>query len=367
MIRGFMVLRQARPVFWRIAIHGVELVRAAVFVSLVLAAAIGAPAPASACEYVRGPIIKLLEEWSQTCGHPLCGTVYVAEPGLMKEAAKACDRPGWMSMREDVRATVVAGGAVLFGEVHDNPLHHELRSRLGLSAYASSVLEQVSADKAAGLDAFQAETKLNYQTGALEKFKTAVDWQNSGWQTYNYDPLLTAALKAQKPIFAGDAARETIKKIAKEGESAVPADERARLKLDVPLGEKADAAMLDELFESHCSAMPRETLSPMAVAQRYRDAVLADTALAAITKHGSTIVLAGNGHVRKDRGVPWYIHQRDPAKKTLSVLLVEVEDGKTDAEAYVPKDAEGKPAADYIIFTPRAPHEDHCAELKKKG
>ena len=340
--------------------------RAAAFVSLFLAAAIGSPAPASSCEYVRGPIIKLLEEWSKTCGHPLCGTVYIAEPGLLKEAAKACDRPGWMSMREDVRATVVGGGAVLFGEVHDNPMHHELRSRLGLSAYASSVLEQVSADKAAGLDAFQAETKLNYKEGALEKFKSAVDWQNGGWQTYNYDPLLIAALKAQKPIFAGDAARDTIKKIAKEGEGALGPDERARLKLDLPLGEKTDAAMLDELFEGHCSAMPRETLAPMALAQRYRDAVLADATLTAIGKHGSTIVLAGNGHVRKDRGIPWYIKQRDPAKKTLSVLLVEVEDGKTDAGAYVPKDPEGKPAADYIIFTPRAPHEDHCAAFKKK-
>lgn len=341
--------------------------RAAAFVSLVLAAAVGGPAPASSCEYFRGPIVKLLEEWSKTCGHPLCGTVYIAEPGLLKEAAKTCDRPGWMSMREDVRATVVGGGAVLFGEVHDNPLHHELRSRLGLSAYASSVLEQVSADKAAALDAFQAETQLNYKEGALEKFKTAVDWQKSGWQTYNYDPLLTAALKAQKPIFAGDAARDTIKNIAKEGDSALAPDERVRLKLDVPMGEKADAAMLDELFEGHCSAMPRDTLAPMALAQRYRDAVLADAALSAIGKHGSTIVLAGNGHVRKDRGVPWYIKQRDPAKKTLSVLLVEVEDGKTEAEAYVPKDPEGKPAADYIIFTPRVPHEDHCAEFKKKA
>lgn len=340
--------------------------RAAAFVLLLIAAVTGLAPSASACEYFRGPIIKLLEEWSKTCGHPLCGTVYVAEPGLMKEAAKACDRPGWMSMREDVRATVVGGGAVLFGEVHDNPLHHELRSRLGLSSYASSVLEQVSADKKAALDAFQAETKLSYQDGALDKFKMAVDWQNSGWQTYNYDPLLIAALKAQKPIFAGDAARDTIKQIAKEGEGAIPQEDRTRLKLDVALGDKTDAAMLDELFEGHCSAMPRETLAPMALAQRYRDAVLADAALTAISKHGSTIVLAGNGHVRKDRGVPWYIHQRDPAKKTLSVLLVEVEEGKTDADAYVPKDPEGKPAADYIIFTPRAAHEDHCAAFKKK-
>lgn len=333
---------------------------AAVILSAVLA--FGAP-QASACEYVRGNVVKLLEEWSKSCGHPLCGQVYVAQPELLKESAKGCDKPGWISLKEDVRATVVAGGAVLYGEVHDNPMHHELRSRLGLSAYASTVLEQVSADKAEALASFPFN---RYATDSLDKFKTAVDWQNGGWQTYNYDALLTAALKAQTPIYAGDPAKAAIKKIASEGAAGLAADEQSKLKLDVGLGDKADAASLDELFEGHCGTMPRESLAPMALAQRYRDAVLADTVLAAAAKHGSTVMLAGNGHVRKDRGVPWYIRQRAPEKKVLSVMLVEVEDGKTDAAAYVPKDPDGNPAADYIIFTPRAPHEDHCAALKKK-
>ena len=321
---------------------------------------------ASACEYVRGNVVKLLDEWAKTCGHPLCGKIHIAEPSRLKDSAKDCDNPGWMSMREDVRATVVAGGAVMYGEVHDNPLHHELRSRLGLAPYASTVLEQVSADKAPALDAFQGDGKHNYAADSLDKFKAAVDWQNSGWQTYNYDTLLVAALKAQTPIFAGDAARDTIKKIAKEGDGALSAEDRAKLKLDVALGDKADAAALDELYTGHCESIPRDGLKPMALAQRYRDAVIADTVLSAIGKSGSTVLMAGNEHVRKDRGVPWYVHQRDPAKKTLSIMLVEVEAGKTDAAAYVPKDPDGIPAADYIIFTPRAPHEDQCAALKKK-
>lgn len=318
---------------------------------------------ATACEYVRGNVVKLLDEWAKSCGHPLCGQVYIAQPELLKESAKGCDKPGWMSLREDVRATIVAGGAVLYGEVHDNPLHHELRSRLGLSAYASTVLEQVAADKAKALETFPYAM---YAADSLDKFKTAVDWQNSGWQTYNYDALLVAVLKAQTPIYAGDPARDTIKKIAKDGEGAIPAEERGKLKLDVALGEKADSAALDELFEGHCGTMPRESLAPMALAQRYRDAVLADGILTASGKHGASVLLAGNGHVRKDRGVPWYVHQRAPDMKLLSVMLIEVEEGKTDAAAYVPKDPDGKPAADYIIFTPRAPHEDQCAAMKKK-
>lgn len=322
---------------------------------------------AGACEFQRGPIVKLLDEWIKTCGHPLCGRIHIAEASRLKEHAKNCEWKGWMSMREDVRATIVGGGAVLFGEVHDNPLHHELRSRLGLSSYLSTVLEQISADKAANLEAFAVETKSGYTDASLEKLKSAIDWANSGWQSYNYDPLLVAALKAQTPIFAGDANRDTIKKIAKEGAGVLSADEKAKLKLDLPLGDKADAASLDDLYESHCKSMPREALANMALAQRYRDAVLADTALQAIAKRGGTIVLTGNNHARKDRGVPWYMHARAPEKKTLSILLVEVEDGKTDPEAYVPKDPDGKPAADFVVFTPRAERTDQCAEFTKKA
>lgn len=333
--------------------------------SAALAAAICTPA--SACEFERGPIYKLLEEWTKTCNHPLCGRVHIAQSGRLKDHAKDCDAKGWMSLREDVRATVVSGGAVLFGERHDNPLHHELRSRLGFSSYASAVFEQIPADKAPALDAFLTSTNYNYKSDSLEKLKAAIDWDKSGWQDYAYDPLLIAALKGQVPFYAGDADRNTIRKVSKEGASALPGDEKARLKLDVPLGDKADAAVLDQLFESHCKHMPREQLGSMAFAQRYRDAVLADAVLKAIEKRGSTLLIAGNEHVREDRGVPWYIHQRAPEKKTLSIMMLEVEDGKTDPEAYVPRDPEGKPAVDYVIFTPRAEHKDYCAEMKKKG
>ncbi len=322
--------------------------------------------PPGPCEFFRGATFKLLEEWTKTCGHPLCGQIHIADPGRLKPAAEKCEHKAWLSMKDDIRDTVVGGGVVLYGENHDNPLHHELRSRLGLSNYTSSVFEQISADAAPGLETFMKDYGRKYDDTSLAKFKAAVKWEASGWAKYKYDELLLAALRAQKPIVAGDAAQETMKTIAKSGLGGIDTEEQKRLKLDVPLGEKADAEILDGLFEAHCKAMPRETLSNMALAQRFRDATLADNAMAAAAKYGATVVFAGNEHVRKDRGVPWYVQQRSPGKKTLSVLLVEVEDAKTDADAYVPKDPDGKPAADYVIFTPRVPHEDHCAEMKAK-
>ena len=324
------------------------------------------PVNAVACEYPRGPVFKLLEEWTKSCGHPLCGKIHIAEPSRLKESAKGCDAPGWISMREDIRTTIVAGGAVLFGEVHDNALHHELRSRLGMSNFASVVMEQMPNDKSAILDTFWRETAKNYKDGDIDKLKTAVDWANGGWSKYNYDPLFLAILKGAQPIFAGDAPRETIKTIAKGGEAAVSAEDKTRLALDKPLGEKLDAAALSEIELAHCNALPKEALGGMAYAQRYRDATLSDGVITAISKRGSTLLIAGNGHVRKDRGVAWYLGQRKPGLKTLSIQLIEVEEGKTDAAAYVPLDPDGKPAADYVIFTPKAERADPCEAMKAK-
>jgi uncharacterized iron-regulated protein len=236
-----------------------------------------------------------------------------------------------------------------------------------MSNFASGVFEQISVDKTAALEGFLQKLGKDYKDTSLADFKTAVEWDKSGWATYNYDPLLLAMLKARLPIFAGDPPADLVKKVAAEGQGALAADERARLKLDVALGDKADAASLDELVIGHCNTMAREALAPMAFAQRYRDAVLADSVLNAIAKRGAAILFAGNGHVRKDRGVPWYIHQRDGARKTLSIQLIEVEPGKTDPEAYAPHDADGKPAADYVIFTPRAERKDPCEAMKAKS
>ena len=52
-------------------------------------------------------------------------------------------------------------------------------------------------------------------------------------------------------------------------------------------------------------------------------------------------------------------------------MMLEVEDGKIDPAAYVPRDPDGNPAVDFMIFTPRAERPDPCESLRqgaqKKG
>ena len=165
---------------------------------------------------------------------------------------------------------------------------------------------------------------------------------------------------------AGDPPRDTVKAVARSGASELPAGDQPRLGLNKPLEEPLNDALLAELVDSHCDLMPKTAFGNMSFAQRYRDAHIADAAIAAVEQHGSAIIMTGNGHVRLDRSVPWYLRSRAAGENVLAVMPVEVRDGMTDATAYVQRDPDGKPVADFIVFTPRAERPDLCAEMRKQ-
>lgn len=251
----------------------------------------------------------------------------------------------------------------LVGEIHDNAQHHKLRARqIEPISMRSIVFEQLRTDQQPAIDAFMAQPK---ESRTLDAFLKAVDWEKSGWSKYDYRTLFQAVLDAGLPIYAGDAPRDLIRKAAKEGAAAIPADEQKRLGLDVPLDPSLHDASLTEIEASHCGMLPKSAFGGMAFAQRVRDATLADVALKAFERHGAVTVFAGNGHVRADRGVAWYVRARAANVPVQSTMLVEVEDGKTDADAYVPRGPDLKPAVDYVIFTPRAERGDPCEAFRK--
>lgn len=319
---------------------------------------------------------KITSAWTVT-QHPLLGTVLRDgrswPPAEIKRGTPCGDQTALSEMARTLAVALAERGAVVvMGEMHDNPDHHRIRALLagamrGPSKAAQGVVfEQLDADKADALSAFNASSTATTDIPTLADFKRAVAWDASDWSRYNYDPLFQTALDNKLPIYAGDVTREMIMKTAKGGETKLPEDERRRLGLTTPLGAKLDDASLTEIEGSHCGMMPKAAFTGMAFAQRYRDAHLADVTLKAADSNGAAILFAGNGHTRTDRGVPWYIRQRAPDRKVVAVMLVEVEAGNTDPEAYVPRDPDGKAAADYIVFTPSFDRPDPCEQMKAR-
>jgi uncharacterized iron-regulated protein len=316
--------------------------------------------------------------------HPLAGKIYQPDwapflrwwrrHGSLLDAGspQTGGGPGTLFEADTKGPLLIEQRLLLLGEVHDNPMHHRLRAWLignwaSRSTGGAAVFEHIRADQQPALDQFNA---LGQQCCRLI---TAVDllrllqWDKSGWPPGEiYRPLFDAVIAAGLPLYPGDPPRDRVRAVAKTGAGVLAADERAKLGLDSPLPRPLAEALSRELIDSHCGVLPPQAAAGMAAAQRYRDAHLADAVLEAAARHGSAILIAGNGHVRSDRGVPWHIRLRKPDARVLSVVLVEVEAGKTDPAAYVPRDPEGRPAADLLIFTLKAERADPCEALLKR-
>lgn len=264
----------------------------------------------------------------------------------------------------------------LLGEVHDNADHHlwqawairtisKLRgARIveGAPQFDIVAMEMVRTDQNAALDKFYGRDVEVPRPRRPRDFARMLKWKKSGWPDFKiYEPIIAQAQHEQLVIVPASASREFTKKLSKEGKKALGEAEMQRLSLSEPLSDELAAALSKEIKDSHCGLIPDKAIPRMSLIQRFRDATMADSLLAVASGKGG-ILIAGNGHVRRDRGVPWYLMRRGiPSDAIVAVEMVEVADGETNPEDY----AEIAPAADFVIFTPRAEREDPCEKMKE--
>jgi uncharacterized iron-regulated protein len=147
--------------------------------------------------------------------------------------------------------------------------------------------------------------------------------------------------------------------LVKQGASALSPERVKELRLAEPVPAPLEASLVEELRASHCGHLPEKYLAPMALAQHARDAQMAKVLTTAGAKDGAVLV-AGGGHARLDRGVPYYLALAMPDATVAALVFREVRHGEADAKAYV---AEEGPF-DYVWFTPRGSDEDPCAAFK---
>ncbi len=298
-----------------------------------------------------------------TCEHPLCGTgLRLTQPTVVSRCELAHE------VEAGIERILRGGGIAVIGEVHDNAAHHRLRSDLLTALQPAKALrpavvfEHIRVDQQPALEQFRVMDK----PGTAADLLRLLEWERSGWPDQQvFEPLFAAALAAKLPILPGDPVKGKVRDVARKGLDTIAPQDRARLRLDIPLPAPLAAELDKELKDNHCGMLPDSALPGLARAQHFRDAHLADALIEATGAHGSAILIAGNGHIRADRGVPWHLRQRIGGKPIVSVMLIEVEDGRLDPQAYVPRDPDGTPAADFIVFTPRTARPDPCAEMRR--
>ncbi len=309
-------------------------------------------------------------EWlsTQLVDHPLAGKIWSARDGRIVSAG-------------ELAAEISQKPYVLLGEVHDNPDHHRLqawavtvagkswdgRRRAGRIAFEMLSEEQRAANARFFEDAPPSGGAPPFTAQDLAR---AVAWDKSGWPPFAiYEPVFGAALDHRLRIVAANPSRERTRALSAQGLAALGDVETRRLALDRPFAPEPEtsAALAEELRESHCGLLPDKALGAMALVQRFRDAAMADALLSGAAAGAAAILVAGNGHARRDRGAPFYLERRGVAPDEIAVLMpIEVEEGKTDPGSYAPRAPDGALGADYLWFTPRHERPDPCEGLRKR-
>lgn len=199
----------------------------------------------------------------------------------------------------------------VLGEVHDNPVHHDHQARaVAAVAPKAIIFEMLTPEQA------QRTPDDRRDAGALD---AAYGWSASGWPDFAmYHPIFLAAPGAR--IYGGDLAPGAVRRALTEGAAAVFGPGADRFGLEAPLSPNVQSALERELDLAHCGALSPDVLPGMAEAQRLRDAALARAVVQAMDDTGGPVaVITGNGHARRDRGVPAVLERAAP---DLSVLAV---------------------------------------------
>lgn len=283
-------------------------------------------------------------------GHPLVGRIW--KPSESRFATEA-----------ELNSAVSGARFALLGEKHDNPEHHRIQALIvdrirSAGRSPALVFEMLTQGQQPAIDAFLATGPDN-----AAGLGAAVGWEKSGWPDWPmYQPIFESALKAGAPVLAGGLDRDVIRSIASDGADVLGAEEVRALGLDQPIPEPMRSEMREEIYLSHCKQLPDQMLDPMVTVTLAKDTVMAAHLIKAAAMPGrdSAVLIAGNGHTRSDRGVPWHLGKQAPGSLIITVGIIEVVSGRDDPEAYSEADGGTALPYDFVWFTPRLDDEDPC-------
>jgi uncharacterized iron-regulated protein len=307
-----------------------------------------------ACARPREAESPLFGKWTSPLGqlHPLAGLVW--DDGQRRFVTD-----------EDLFRAIESATFIGVGEQHDNADHHTIQSRL-IERFASTgrkpgvVFEMLDRDE---------ETEIGRAVAAHPRdpdaVAAAVDWAHSGWPSWSiYRPVFLTTATRDLPILAGGIDRKAAMRLVAAGTGAAPPELVRDYGLDTPPSAPALESLRAEMRDAHCGLLPDSMLDGMVLVQRVRDASLADGVVRAGANRGA-VLIAGNGHVRRDRGVPDLVRRRLNVPM-VAVGLVEVRDGSTKPAQYAAAFGTAELPFDYVVFTPRTSDEDRCNELRRK-
>lgn len=282
--------------------------------------------------------------------HPLTGRIWLTQDGRFATADEAV-------------AKLAVARFVLLGEKHDNSDHHRLQAwlvqRLVAQQRPAIALEAIDEGQAPALEAH-----LAFRPADADGIGKALDWRDSGWPDWqHYAPVVRPVLAQGGPILATIPAQGVVRAASRNGIAALPPARVRALGLETDLPAPDRAVLARAIDEGHCRMLPPEALGSMVTVQRIKDAAMARALIDGTSLAGRdmAILIAGNGHVRRDHGVPWHLGRLAEDGVTVAVGMVEVQSGATEPESYAASFGVDRLPFDIVWFTARVDDDDPCA------
>lgn len=196
------------------------------------------------------------------------------------------------------------GRLLLLGEIHDNPAGHarrlqRLQAEMDAGWRPALVMEQFDRERAADL----ANAMATCRSAACVIRAAGGD----GWDWRHYEPVLALALRYRLPVLPGNVSRTESLRVMRDGLASVLPDALADY---LPTGElPAHIAREQEaaIIAGHCGVAPRAGMAGMVRMQVARDLWMTRQLMTRVA--AGAVLLAGNGHVRRDIGVPYWLQR----------------------------------------------------------
>jgi uncharacterized iron-regulated protein len=243
----------------------------------------------------------------------LLATAMLAGCGLFKKPAET------VVIMPPAAAGPANPQVLLLGEVHDNAQGHklrfeELKRRVDAGWRPVIAMEQFDRDSQPRLDSAQ---KGCLDAGCLIKVMSGPRWD---WQLYY--PVIQLALDNKLPLIAANLSRNDASRVVRDGvASTFDAPTVSAYKLDKPLPIDLRKAQEREIKEGHCDMLPEMMVPGMVDAQVARDIWMAKLIREQLPH--DVVLIAGNGHVRKDIGVPRWLNAVEPKLTVRAIGYVE--------------------------------------------
>lgn len=245
------------------------------------------------------------------------------QPDAQLPAYQLFDKSGNPINFDSMLVEMQNADVILFGEIHNNPICHWLQLQLTKQLHA-----QKGGNLVLAAEMFEADNQLvlnEFLAGTIKD--NHFESETKVWNNYatDYKPLVLFAKENKLDFVAANIPRRYASLVAREGLEALQTLDKQAKEFIAPLPVKVDLELPG--YKNMLTMMGSHGGEAKAVnfahAQAIKDATMAHFILENLKKDKQVLHFNGTYHSDNFEGISWYLKQKKPKLKVVTISSVE--------------------------------------------